>query len=128
MLSIRKKDWLRSASRLLCVLWPCCGPASLTLYLPTLFGKRGIFTLYPWPWAFNPLSFCITMLLIPDFLVVTCLLLCTILLVKLTFLIMWRILHWSKNNFLRAETSQLRLLKTMFDFNCLYFSQYISHY
>ena len=38
------------------VSWPCFGPTSLTLFLPTLFGKRGIFTRSPWPWAFCPLS------------------------------------------------------------------------
>ena len=29
-----------------------CGPASLTFFLPTLFGKRGIFTHSPCPWVF----------------------------------------------------------------------------
>ena len=60
------KFWLRVWRR---VVFLVCGPVSLTLFLPTLFCKS--------PWVFYPLLFCITMLLIPDYLVVTCLLLCT---------------------------------------------------
>ena len=41
----------------LIVSWPCRGPASFTLFLPTLCGKRGIFTRSPWPWVYCPLSF-----------------------------------------------------------------------
>ena len=45
-----------------------------TLFAYTLFGKRGIFTLFPLPGRhLSPLIF---MLLIPDYLMVTCLLLC----------------------------------------------------
>ena len=32
--------------------WPSCCPTPLTLFLPTLFGKMGIFTLSPWPCVF----------------------------------------------------------------------------
>ena len=35
--------------------WPCFSPASLALFLPTLFGKSGIFTLFP-----SFLSVCVT--------------------------------------------------------------------
>ena len=41
---------------------PCYGPESLTLFLSTLFGKRGIFTRSHVLWVFFPLSFCITMI------------------------------------------------------------------
>ena len=60
------------------MLLPCCGPTSLALFfLPILFGKRGIFTLTVS--ILSPLIF-IAMLLISDYLVVTCLLLCLLLL------------------------------------------------
>ena len=64
-----REAWMRPTP----LSWPCCGPASLTLFLPTLFGKRGIFTCSTLPWVFCPLSFYITMMLISDHIIVTCL-------------------------------------------------------
>ena len=43
---------------------PIIGSESLTLFLPTLNGKRVIFTHCLLPWVFCPLSIHITMLLI----------------------------------------------------------------
>ena len=43
---------------------PCFGPASLILFLPTLFGKRGIFTRSPDREYFVPSHFDLSVLLL----------------------------------------------------------------
>ena len=47
---------------------PTVGPESLTLFLSTLLVK-GVFSPFPLTVGIFPLSFCITMLLIPDYLI-----------------------------------------------------------
>ena len=65
----QKSSFIHGVSKIWLLFWngshansplyrdPTVGPKSLTLFLPTLFGKRGILTHSPLPWVFCPISF-----------------------------------------------------------------------